>query len=35
MWLTSIEPVDQPDHDKRTFECLVCQYELSEVVKFR
>ena len=34
MWLVSIEP-DEPDHDRRTFECPRCQQELVEVVKYK
>jgi hypothetical protein len=34
MWLARIEP-DEPDHDRRTFECPRCQDELTEVVKYR
>ena len=34
MWLTHIEP-DEPDHDRRTFECLACGNSKTEIVKFR
>jgi hypothetical protein len=34
MWLARIEP-DEPDHDRRTFECPRCQDEVTEVVKYR
>jgi hypothetical protein len=30
MWLTLIEPADDPGYDARTFECLDCNH--SEVV---
>ena len=34
MMLSRIEP-DKPDHDKRSFECVNCGNEHSEVVKFK
>jgi len=34
MFLTRIEP-DKPDHDKRVFECIECNNEKIEVVKYR
>jgi hypothetical protein len=34
MWLDHIEP-DEPDHDKRTFECPRCQHVESVIVNFR
>jgi hypothetical protein len=34
MLLVRIEP-DEPDHDKRTFECAKCGNEHSEIVKFK
>jgi hypothetical protein len=34
MWLSRIEP-DEPNHDKRTFECPQCENVVSEVVKYR
>jgi DNA-directed RNA polymerase subunit RPC12/RpoP len=34
MWLTHIEP-DEPDHDRRTFECQACGNSKTEIVKFR
>jgi hypothetical protein len=34
MWLASVEP-DQPDHDKRTFECPMCPNFTVKVVKYR
>lgn len=35
MWLAWICPDDKPDHDKRVFECPRCQYEITEVVKYK
>jgi C4-type Zn-finger protein len=36
MMLSLIEPVpNRPDHDKRTFDCLKCGYDHTEVVKFK
>ena len=35
MLLALIEPTDQPDHERRTFECLPCKHAISEVVKYR
>jgi hypothetical protein len=35
MWLTSIEPADEPGHDLRTFECPRCQEETVEIVKYK
>jgi hypothetical protein len=34
MWLAQIEP-DEPDHDKRIFECPQCEHVFSETVKYR
>ena len=34
MWLARIEP-DQPDYDRRTFECPECDHVLTKIVKFR
>ena len=34
MWLVSIEP-DEPDHDRRTFECQRCQHVTVEVIKYK
>jgi hypothetical protein len=34
MWLACIEP-DEPDYDKRTFECPVCPNVIVQVVKYR
>jgi len=30
MWLTLVEPADDPNYDQRTFECLDCDH--SEIV---
>jgi hypothetical protein len=35
MFLSRIEPDDQPDHDKRTFECTRCGCSDTVIVKFR
>ena len=35
MLVSHIEPDDQPDHDKRTFECTKCGFSETVVVKFR
>jgi len=32
--LSRIEP-DKPDHDKRSFECIKCGNEHTEVVKYK
>ena len=34
MLLASIEP-DEPDHDKRTFECQACLKTITKVVKYK
>ena len=34
MWLVRIEP-DEPGHDRRTFECIECNKEVVEVVKWK
>jgi hypothetical protein len=34
MCLTHIEP-DEPDYDKRTFECVQCEFTTTETVKYR
>ena len=34
MMLTRVEP-DEPDHDKRTFECFECGHSKSVVVKYK
>jgi hypothetical protein len=34
MWLVRLDPHDR-DHDLRTFECKVCEYSESKVIKFR
>jgi hypothetical protein len=33
MWLSCIEP-DEPDHDKRTFECPVCPNFTVKIVRY-
>jgi hypothetical protein len=35
MWLSAIEPTDDPDWDLRTFECPRCQKVQQHEVKFR
>jgi hypothetical protein len=35
MFLSRIEPADQVDHDRRTFECSACDYAETVTVKFR
>jgi hypothetical protein len=32
MWIARIEP-DKPDHDKRTFDCSLCDYQETKIVK--
>ena len=34
MWLIRVEP-DEPDHDRRTFECQACGNSKIEIVKLR
>ena len=34
MWLARIEP-DSRNHDKRTFECSVCEATITKVVKYK
>lgn len=34
MWIARIEP-DEPDHDRRTFECPECDHSVTEVVKYK
>jgi hypothetical protein len=34
MWLACIEP-DEPDHDKRIFECPMCSNITVRIVKYR
>ncbi len=34
MLLARIEP-DKPDHDKRTFQCSICDHSESFVVKYK
>ena len=33
--LTMIEPADEPDHDRRTFECPMCGHVMRTIVKFK
>jgi ribosomal protein S27AE len=35
MFLASIEPSDQPDHEPRNFECVTCDYSETATIKFR
>jgi hypothetical protein len=35
MFLSHIEPADQPNHDLRIFECTICGYSVTVTVKFR
>jgi hypothetical protein len=35
MSLVCIEPTDQPDHDRRTFECSSCTFHEVVAVKYR
>jgi transcription elongation factor Elf1 len=35
MLLAIIEPAEQEGHDKRIFECLICNHIETHVVKFR
>ena len=35
MGLARIEPVDQPEHELRTFECVHCSTELTETVRYK
>jgi hypothetical protein len=34
MWLTLVEPADDPDFDERTFECLDCDHAEIILVRF-
>ena len=34
MWLAPIEPTGEHNHDRRTFECPICQDSQTVVVKF-
>ena len=34
MLLTKIEP-DKPGYDRRTFDCIECNYTIVEIVKYR
>jgi hypothetical protein len=35
MFLSRIEPADEADHDRRTFECLACQRSQIVTVKYK
>ena len=35
MFLSRIEPADEPDHDMRTFECPTCKCTETVSIKFR
>ena len=35
MFLSHIEPADQPNYDQRIFECTTCAYSETVTVKFR
>ena len=35
MFLSRIEPAEEADHDRRTFECLACRHSQTVVVKYR
>ena len=35
MFLSRIEPGNEPDHDMRTFVCLTCKYTETVSIKFR
>ena len=35
MFLSRIEPGNEPDHDMRTFECLTCKHAETVSIKFR
>jgi hypothetical protein len=34
MFLSCIEPADEAGHDRRTFECMACQYSQTAMVKY-
>jgi DNA-directed RNA polymerase subunit RPC12/RpoP len=34
MWIARIEP-DEPDHERRTFECPECNHSIIEVVQYK
>jgi transposase-like protein len=33
MWLARIEP-DEPNYDRRTYECPECDYSITKIVKY-
>ena len=35
MYLSEIQDDDEPDHDRRKFECIECGSDLVEVVKYK
>jgi hypothetical protein len=35
MWLTTVELGEDPDQDKRTFECLSCERQEAVAVRYR
>jgi len=35
MFLSCIEPAEEADHDRRTFECLACRKSQTVMVKYR
>ena len=34
MWLARIEP-DEPNYDRRTYECPECDHSITEIVKYK
>jgi hypothetical protein len=35
MFLSRIEPADDADHDRRTFECTACRQSMTVTVKYK
>jgi hypothetical protein len=35
MFLERVEPAEQPDHDKRHFQCTICDHVETLVVKYK
>jgi len=35
MFLSRIEPADEADHDRRTFECPTCRHSQTVTVKYK
>ena len=35
MFLSHVEPADEVDHDRRTFECLTCRRSHTVTVKYK